>query len=560
MVVDEAQNLDIPVFETLRLLSNFETPRAKLLHIVLAGQPELGRKLALADLEQLRQRITIISRLDVFTPADIIKYVVHRLKLAGYRGGPLFVPEALGVLVEKSHGVPREINRLCFNAMSLGCALEKKVIDAELLREAAADLEFASAPTPEETAPGRPPSETVEALAALFSATMATSTEIKNKVEHIPMEHKFQSAENQTTGGFESERGPRIAPQATPAQSNAGQENPVADATDSSMVPAWLELRRSQAATADASSSPSARDKVAQKITSLWAKRQSLTERQSEPAPVRQSEPAPVRQSEPAPARQTEPAPARQTEPAPTRQSRRFEFPRFAWPAGLKAAPARVYSGARRAISTSQAGVCSAFSQTRKKLNSRPKVLAAAPRSRQPRQFAVGRLVLALSLLVIVAASFGAIAWSGNQLSTVDLSRAKTITSQFASETQQLASGFISDAQNSFGQWLTLVKTAAATEDARLQSKLSPSDPSGSEASPAPSQPKSIFKSATTGKSSSRTSSTASLKAAPLARTADQEQGEMQAANAASTTAGPNQRRTSCHAIHCLVRRDCNAQ
>ena len=545
VVVDEAQNLEIPVFETLRLLSNFETPHAKLLHIVLAGQPELGRKLALAQLEQLRQRITIISRLDVFAPADIIKYVVHRLKLAGYRGGPLFAPEALGVLVEKSNGVPREINRLCFNAMSLGCAVEKKVIDAELLREAAADLEFDSLLTQEETAPGRPPSETVEALAALFNATMATSTELKNKVEHIPMEHKFQSAENPTTGGFESERGPRIAPQPMPAQSNAGPENPAADVAECSKVPAWLELRQIQAAAADAPPSVSARDKVSQKIKSLWAKRQPLTARQAESAPARQSEPAPARQSEPASARQPEPAPVRQSEPAPAwqwelapawqsepapaRQSRRFEFPRFDWPAGLKAVPARVSSSAHRAISTSQAGVRSAFSRTRTKLNSRPKVSAATPRSGQPRQFAAGRLVWALSLLVIVAAGFGAIAWSGNQLSTFDFSRAETLTSQFASDTQKLTSGFASDAQNSFGQWFTLAKTAAATADARLQSKLSLSDPRGLESSPAPSKPKAISTSTRTGKSASRTSSTASLNAAPLASTPADKPEETQA-------------------------------
>jgi TonB family protein len=451
VVVDEAQNLEIPVFETLRLLSNFETPHAKLLHIVLAGQPELDRKLALAELEQLRQRITIVSRLDVFGPADIIKYVVHRLKLAGYRGGPLFTPEALGVLVEKSHGIPREINRLCFNAMSLGCALEKKIIDAELLREAAADLEFGSLLTREETSPGRPPSETVEALAALFSATMATSTEIKNKVKHIPMEHKFQSAS----------------------------------------------------------------------------------------APVRQPEPASVRQAESAPARQAESAPVRPPEPAPARQSGRFEFPRFDWPAGLKAVPARVSSSARRVISTSQAGVRSAFSRTRKKLNSRPKVSAAAPRSRQPRQFAASRLVWALSLLVIVAASFGAIAWSDNQLPTFDLSRARTLTSQLASDTQTLASGFASDAQNSFGQWFTLAKTAAATADARLQSKLSLSDPSGLESSPASSKPKSISNSATTGKAASGTSSIASLKAAPLARTPDNKQGDTQTPEQPAQLAAP---------------------
>ena len=514
VIVDEAQNLEIPVFETLRLLSNFETPRAKLLHIVLAGQPELTRKLALAELEQLRQRITIVSRLDVFTPADIIKYIVHRLKLAGYRGGPLFAPEALSVLVEKSHGIPREINRLCFNAMSLGCALEKKVIDAELLREAAADLEFGSLLIPEETAPGRLPSETVETLATLFSTTLAASTETKNKVEHIPMEHEFQLAENPTAGGFENEQGPRIAPQAMPAQSNAGQETPAANAAESSTVPAWAELRRSQAP-AGAAPSQSARGKVAQKITSLWAKRQSQTARKPEPTPARQSESAPARQSE--------------SEPAVARQSRRFELPRFAWPARLTAAPARVYSGARRAISTSHAGVRSAFSRTRKKLNLRPKVLAAAPRSRQRRQFVASRLVWALSLLVIVAVSFGEIACSDNRLSTFDLSWANTLTAQFASATHKLASGL--DAQDSFRQWLTLATTAAATEDARLQSKLSLSDPtSGSEASPAPSEAKSISISAATGKDASGTNSTTSLKAASFVRKADHDPGETQAA------------------------------
>ena len=550
VVVDEAQNLEIPVFETLRLLSNFETPHAKLLHIVLAGQPELGRKLALAQLEQLRQRITIISRLDVFSPADIIKYVVHRLKLAGYRGGPLFAPEALGVLVEKSHGVPREINRLCFNAMSLGCAVGKKVISAELLQEAAADLEFSSLLTQEETAPGRPPSETVEALAALFSATMATSTEIKNKVEHIPMEHKPQSAGNPTTGGFESEQGPQTAPQAMLAESNAGEENPAANAAESNMVPAWLELRRSQAAATAASPSLSTRDKVAQKITSLWAKRQSLTVRQSEPAPARQAEPAPVRQFEPIAARQSEPAQATpaQTEPAPVRQfepiAARQSEPARATPAQAEPAPVRQFEPiAARQSEPAQATpaqtepapvrqfvpIAARQAEPAQTEPAPVRQLEPAP-ARQPRQFGAGRLVWAIGLLVIVAAGFGAIARSANQLSTFDLSRARTLASQFASDTQKLASGLASDAQTSFGQWFTLAKTAAAVEDAKLQSRLSLRNASGLETSPAPSKHKSISTSATTGKATSGTSSTASVKAVPLAPTPDQEPGETQTA------------------------------
>jgi len=93
LVVDEAQNLDVSVFERCACCLILKRLMPKLLHIVLAGQPELGRKLALPELEQLRQRITIVSRLDVFAPADVIRYVAHRLKRAGYQGGTLFTPK-----------------------------------------------------------------------------------------------------------------------------------------------------------------------------------------------------------------------------------------------------------------------------------------------------------------------------------------------------------------------------------------------------------------------------------------------------------------------------------
>ena len=141
VVVDEAQNLQVPVLETLRLLSNFETEKAKLLHIVLAGQPQLTRELARPELEQLRQRVAIYCKLNPFTAVETVKYVAHRLQCAGYRGGALFTPEALGMLAVSGRGIPREINRLCFNALSVGFRRRKRVIDAEIMGQAINELQ-----------------------------------------------------------------------------------------------------------------------------------------------------------------------------------------------------------------------------------------------------------------------------------------------------------------------------------------------------------------------------------------------------------------------------------
>jgi type II secretory pathway predicted ATPase ExeA len=144
LIFDEAQNLGNPVLETIRLLSNFETSQGKLLHIVLAGQPPLANKLACPELRQLQQRISIFARLKPFSSQDTQAYIEHRLKVAGYTGPPLFTPEAYQLLAAGSHGIPREINRMCFAALSLGCALKRQILDANIVREVGADLELDS--------------------------------------------------------------------------------------------------------------------------------------------------------------------------------------------------------------------------------------------------------------------------------------------------------------------------------------------------------------------------------------------------------------------------------
>ena len=141
-VVDEAHNLDVSVLETVRLLSDFETPRAKLLHIILAGQPELADRLNSPALLQLRQRISHLVRLEPLSAAEVSRYINHRLNAAGYSGGPLFSDEALTLIVERSQGIPRVINNLCCNALLLGFAKGEKTLGAEILEEVCADLDF----------------------------------------------------------------------------------------------------------------------------------------------------------------------------------------------------------------------------------------------------------------------------------------------------------------------------------------------------------------------------------------------------------------------------------
>jgi general secretion pathway protein A len=144
LVIDEAQNLDESVLEMVRMLSNFETSQAKLLQIILVGQPALADKLARPHLAQLRQRISIITHFPLLRGDEVEKYIMHRLRVAGYKGGTLFAPGAVALIARYSRGVPRVINNLCFHALSLGYAKNWKKIDVITLREVIADLNLES--------------------------------------------------------------------------------------------------------------------------------------------------------------------------------------------------------------------------------------------------------------------------------------------------------------------------------------------------------------------------------------------------------------------------------
>jgi hypothetical protein len=142
VVVDEAQNLSDEALEMLRLLTNYETPQAKLLHIVLSGQPLLADTLMKPSMEQLRQRVTTSCWLEPFSIEETTAYIRHRLEQAGYRGAPLFRKDALRRIMVASHGIPRLINNLCFNALSLCCEQKRQQVDGSMAAEAIAIQEL----------------------------------------------------------------------------------------------------------------------------------------------------------------------------------------------------------------------------------------------------------------------------------------------------------------------------------------------------------------------------------------------------------------------------------
>jgi len=138
--IDEAQNLTDEALETVRLLSNFEASDHKLLQIVFSGQLELVQRLKNPRLGQLRQRITVLTGLKRLPAAETFSYIRHRLDIAGYEGPEIFTSSAIHLIAERSQGIPRNINSICFNALSLGYALGCKRIGKKIVQEALNDL------------------------------------------------------------------------------------------------------------------------------------------------------------------------------------------------------------------------------------------------------------------------------------------------------------------------------------------------------------------------------------------------------------------------------------
>jgi putative secretion ATPase (PEP-CTERM system associated) len=139
IVVDEAQNLSFAVLEQIRMLSNLETEKEKLLQIVLVGQPELRRKLAAPRVRQLSQRITVRYHLTALGRDDVRNYIYYRLKVAGSRGDIVFTRAALDEIYYLSGGVPRLINGLCDRALMVGYVKGSRRITRSMVCQAATE-------------------------------------------------------------------------------------------------------------------------------------------------------------------------------------------------------------------------------------------------------------------------------------------------------------------------------------------------------------------------------------------------------------------------------------
>jgi len=141
LVIDEAQDLETPVLEQIRLISNLETDREKLIQIVLSGQPEFLQILNRKDMRQLSQRITVRYHLQPMDFLDTVHYINHRLELAGGRSGRIFTSGSLKRIYRYSGGLPRLINAACDRALLTGYARDKTGIDSRITAAGIKDME-----------------------------------------------------------------------------------------------------------------------------------------------------------------------------------------------------------------------------------------------------------------------------------------------------------------------------------------------------------------------------------------------------------------------------------
>jgi type II secretory pathway predicted ATPase ExeA len=141
IVFDEAQELNRDTLEAIRMLSNFETPTGKLVQIVLSGQPRLGETLKGTDCEQIRQRLNAVGRLSPLGRNEVQDYIAHRLRTAGASVN-LFDSAAIEAITVNSGGVPRNVNTICFNALTLAYSSNRHRVSRKDVEEVMRDLDL----------------------------------------------------------------------------------------------------------------------------------------------------------------------------------------------------------------------------------------------------------------------------------------------------------------------------------------------------------------------------------------------------------------------------------
>jgi general secretion pathway protein A len=141
LVIDEAQNMPIETLEDIRMLSNLETTKEKLIQIVLIGQPEFEENLNNSRLRQLKQRIAIRSTILPLTIDESLDYIKHRILKAGGHVNTIFTRKALSEIVKKAQGIPRVMNILCDNSLITGFGYQQRPVGAKVVREVISDID-----------------------------------------------------------------------------------------------------------------------------------------------------------------------------------------------------------------------------------------------------------------------------------------------------------------------------------------------------------------------------------------------------------------------------------
>jgi len=172
LILDEAQNLYPQTLEQIRLLSNFETTKEKILQIILVGQPELLSRLEMPELRQLRQRIGMICSIPPMTRAGTRNYIRTRLRLAGAQDLGLFEEEALQRISGYAEGIPRVVNTVCDHCLLIGYADQTRRIDTDIVEQAIDYLEAGRRPRPRPVVRPRVRPGTVRSRAASRASSM----------------------------------------------------------------------------------------------------------------------------------------------------------------------------------------------------------------------------------------------------------------------------------------------------------------------------------------------------------------------------------------------------
>jgi hypothetical protein len=207
LIIDEAQNLSLAALEEIRMLSNLETEKSKLIQIVLVGQPNLHEMLGRPELEQLRQRVTVRYHLRPLDPGETAAYIHHRLRKAAVGAPLVFSSDVTDLIGRSSQGVPRTINVIADAVLLFGYGEDKRIIDAALTREVIAELEAtgvikAAGPTvptasPAVTAPPpAPPADRTarEVVSALREAQLAEQRRVLTEQYRLNMRRESQAA------------------------------------------------------------------------------------------------------------------------------------------------------------------------------------------------------------------------------------------------------------------------------------------------------------------------------------------------------------------------------